>query len=69
MCPGRFFTYDWRKLDALKNQNDLVAMNISLFNSKKECISWSIYNDLFKEITNKNLPMLEVDEFMKLKLA
>ena len=61
--PGRFFSYDWRKLE---NIDDRFC--IPPFSSEEESIAWHIYRCLFKKITNESLPMMEARDFIMLKL-
>lgn len=60
--PGRFFSQDWR--DLRKNGQPPLPP----FSSSRECTAWYIYDDRFKEISERSLPILEVEEFMKVKL-
>lgn len=61
--PGRFFSQDWR--DLRKNGQPPLPP----FSSSRECTAWYIYDDCFKEISERNLPILEVEEFLKIELA
>ena len=54
MCPNRWFLHDWG-----------AAVILS---SKNEAKSRHIIESLFEEIDKQHLPMLEVDDFIALKL-
>ena len=62
MMPGRIFSQDWRELE-YETQPPLPP-----FSSERESTAWSIYNKRYKEISKNNLPILEVDDFIAVKL-
>ena len=61
--PGRVFSYNWG--DLMKNGQPPLPP----FSSSRECTAWYIYDDHFKEISERSLPILEVEEFLKVELA
>ena len=62
MGPGRVFTQDWRELEH-ETQPPLPP-----FSSERESTAWRIYDGRYKEISEKHLPILEVDDFIAAKL-
>lgn len=57
MCPGKWFSYDWRNFPPDR-----------IDNNDNECASWNVVESVHREIVDGNLPMLEVEDFLKLKV-
>lgn len=58
MCPTRWFSFDWRFQDC---DSHVILQS--------EYDAWHIEKSLFEKIDKMNLPMFEVDDFMKLDFS
>ena len=61
MCPGRWFTYDWRSLS-------VDPGTTPPFPSVKEADEWDFVDKIYQKIASSHLPMCTVDEFMAKKI-
>lgn len=63
MCPGRWFSWDWRDLD-----DPTKASTTPPFSSMQESNAWCFVDDQYKKIVNEHLPMCTFDEFVAIEL-
>jgi len=62
MCPGRWFSYDWRKYP----QCEITPYNITPYDvSEFEWDAWRLIDTRFKKIAREHLPICTVKKFIE----